>query len=135
MKRILLIIALAVLLSPALVLAQAAVPITGCTLVTSLTQIDLACTDGAFVDEAVTSAWGACCAVNAIARIVDVVFVILLIVAVLLFLFGAFTLITAGGSPEKVGQGRNYILFAIIGLAVAFLSRAVIPIAQTLLGA
>jgi hypothetical protein len=37
-------------------------------------------------------------------------------------IMGALNIITAGGSPEKVTTGRNYIMYAVIGLIVALLA-------------
>lgn len=128
MKKILLALILFSLVLPAIALAQP----TACTLVEDLTDIDAACISGATVQIA---DFGACCAVNAIYKVVDFVFVILIGLAIFLFLIGAFMLITAGGNPEKVTSGRNYILYAIVGLAVAMLARAVPAVARLVIGA
>jgi hypothetical protein len=68
---------------------------------------------------------GMCCLLNTLMNITDWLFIILIVIVILFVLLGAFTLLTAAGAPERVASGRNYILFAAIGLAVAFLARAV----------
>ncbi len=119
------------LVLPVVVLAQVSPPTT-CKLVQNLTAIDKACTKGASVS---IEQLGACCAVNAIYRITDFIFIVLVAIAILFFLLGAYTLITAAGAPENVARGRNYILYAIVGLAFALLARAVPAIAKLLIGA
>ncbi len=68
---------------------------------------------------------GMCCLLNTLMNITDWLFIILIVIVILFVLLGAFTLLTAAGAPERVASGRNYIMFAAIGLAVAFLARAV----------
>lgn len=75
-----------------------------------------------------------CCMVSTIYYVTDWIFFILLLIAVIMGLFGAYNIITAGGSSEKVTTGRNYVMFALIGVAVALLSKAIPAIAKTILG-
>lgn len=106
-----------------------------CTLIVDLSDVDTACTKGATVSALTTKAWGMCCALNAVYKITNWIFIVLVFLAVIFFLIGAYTLITAAGDPTKVASGRNYILYAIIGLAVAFLARAVPSVAKAIIGA
>lgn len=69
--------------------------------------------------------WGMYCVMNTLTSVVDWIFVILVALAAILIIFGAFMILTSGGSPEKVTSGRNYILYAAVGLLVAFLAKAV----------
>jgi len=46
---------------------------------------------------------------------------------------GAFNIITAGGAPDKVTAGRNYILYALIGMVVAFFAKAIPAIVAALI--
>src|SRR3989344_1345476 len=48
----------------------------------------------------------------------NVIITFLFLVATVMFLFGVLRYITAGGDEEKVKEGRNMILYGIIGLAV-----------------
>lgn len=59
-------------------------------------------------------------------RIVDVVFTILLIFAALMIVVAGFYFITASGDTEKVKTARNFVLYALIGVIVAFLARGLI---------
>ncbi|MFA4998861.1 MAG: pilin [Candidatus Paceibacterota bacterium] len=72
-----------------------------------------------------TPYWGAYCLINTLNNITDWVFVVLIALAGLFVIIGAFTFVTSAGDPEKTKKGREYILYAAIGLAVAFLAKAV----------
>lgn len=54
--------------------------------------------------------------------------------AVLMILIGAFQIMTAGGSTEKVETGRKTITYAVIGFAVLLLASSFIYIIKDLLG-
>jgi NADH:ubiquinone oxidoreductase subunit 4 (subunit M) len=51
------------------------------------------------------------------------------IVTFIFIMLGGYTLITAGGSAEKVETGRKWILYALVGLAVILIAEAVARIA------
>ncbi len=59
-------------------------------------------------------------------RIVNIIFTILVAAAVIFVMIGAFQLLTAGGDAEKVSQGREKILYAVIAVVVALLARGII---------
>ena len=61
-----------------------------------------------------------CCLVNTIYSVTDWIFYVIMAFVGIMIVIGAFTIITAGGNPENVTKGRNYILYAIIGMVVAF---------------
>ena len=121
---------LAVIAVPAMVLAQ---PVDSCTLRHDLTDFNPDCEIG-LVDENVTSAWGMCCMLDAIYTAVDWIFFGLIAVVALFTIWGAFDILTAAGTPEKVAGGRQRIMYAMIGLAVALLSRAVPSLVKALIG-
>jgi len=75
-----------------------------------------------------------CCLFSTIIYIVDWLFMIIMILVVILILLGAFTLITASGSEEGVKKGRNYIVFALVGVAVALLARALPYLIRSIMG-
>lgn len=68
---------------------------------------------------------GFCCLLNTLYNITDWIFLILVALAGLFVVMGAMVLLTAAGDPTKVVSGRNYILYAMVGLLVAFLAKAV----------
>lgn len=54
--------------------------------------------------------------------ILDWVFSIVMILAILFMLVAAFLFLTAGGSPEKIATARQMLIYAIIGIGVALLA-------------
>ena len=117
---------LAFLALPMVVLAQDT-----CTLEEDLITIDPACTAGANVD---IDTYGMCCLINSIYVVTKWVTFIIGGIVGLMVIVGGFLIATAGGSPEKVKNGRNYILYAVIGMMVALFARAIPAIAKRLVG-
>jgi len=77
---------------------------------------------------------GVCCLLNTIYNVTDWIFVALIALATVFVIIGAFLLLTSTGSTEKIATGRNYIIYAAIGLAVAFLAKAVPGIVRLIVG-
>jgi len=80
------------------------------------------------------SSWGMYCLLNTIYNVTDWIFIILMLIVVVLIITGAFMFATAGGNPEKTTTARNFILYAIIGLVVALIARAVPTIVRLVMG-
>lgn len=81
-----------------------------------------------------TDKWGMICLFNTIYRITDWIFYILMTFVGVMVVLGAFYIVTAGGAPDRVGQGKNYILYAVIGMIVAFFAKAIPSIVETVVG-
>ncbi len=77
--------------------------------------------------------WGAGCILNTIYKITDLVFMILIVVAVIIGLAGGYNILTAGGDAEKVNKGRDLILYAILGVIICFFARAIPSIVALLI--
>jgi len=82
----------------------------------------------------VTSTCGACCVLDTIYTVTDWIFYIVFAIAIIFIILGALTIVTAGGSPEKVTTGRNYILYAVIGVIIALAAKGIPAIARAILG-
>jgi len=106
---------LAVSTVPAMVLAQ---PVESCILKHDLSDFDPVCVEGE-ISEDDTGAWGMCCMLDAIYTVT---------------IFGAFDILTAAGDPEKLKKGRERIMWAMVGLAVALLSRAIPSLVEAIIG-
>ena len=78
---------------------------------------------------------GMCCLLNTLYNVTDWIFAALVAVAGILVILGAFNIVTAGGSSDKVASGRNYIIYAAVGLAVGLLARAIPAIVRMIVGA
>ncbi len=70
--------------------------------------------------------WDSGTVVSVINTLVDWLFYILIFAAVIVILLAAFTFLTSAGDPDKVKKARDYILYALIALVVAFLARAIV---------
>jgi len=77
---------------------------------------------------------GICCLLSSVLYATDIIFMGLIALVVVFVLLGAFTIVTAGGASEKVNTGRNYILYAGVGLAAALLARAVPALVKYIIG-
>jgi len=83
---------------------------------------------------AVPCTCGSCCLLDVIYTVTDWIFYLAVAVAVIFIVLGAFSIITAGGSPEKVQSGRNYILYAVIGLIIGLMAKGIPALARAILG-
>jgi hypothetical protein len=68
--------------------------------------------------------------IDTVNRITTYLVFALLLVAVFMIVLAGYTFVTAQGDPEKVGKARNYIIYAMIGVAVALLARAIISLVR-----
>ena len=55
-------------------------------------------------------------------------------IVAIMVIYGGFQILTAAGDPEKFKNGRQTILYAVIGFAVILLAKAIIAILKQLLG-
>ena len=67
-------------------------------------------------------------------RIVDWLFTILLVVAAIFIVIAAFYFVTASGNPETISKARNFVLYALVGVAVAVASRGLVTLVRTIVG-
>lgn len=63
-----------------------------------------------------------CTIINNLFSLVGVFGTIVLIIALAVILYAAFLFVTSGGNEEQTKQGRTFLLYGLIGLAVAFLA-------------
>jgi len=137
MRKIISVLALAgLLVLPAIAFAQMA-EVTQCTMrhtISGYTGFNCPAADSPCPFNSNTLTCGACCMLDTIMTITDWIFYIVIAVALIFIIMGAFNIITAGGAPEKVQTGRNYILYAVIGLIVGLAARAIPSLARAILG-
>ncbi len=74
-----------------------------------------------------------CCLVDKILTIGDWIFTALLVVAILVILLAAWGFLTAGGDPEKVKKSRDYLIYALVGIAVAFLAKVLVRVVASIM--
>ena len=68
-------------------------------------------------------------------NVTDGLFVVLTVMAALTIVFAGYIFLTAGGDPEKVKKAREFVLYALIGVAVAFSARALVGLVHWMVGA
>lgn len=73
------------------------------------------------------------CGFSLIKWLANILFVVIIVVAVLLFAFAAFLFVTSNDDPRKRERAKSFLIWAIVGLLVASLARLIPGIAQTLL--
>ena len=61
------------------------------------------------------------------------IFAIFLAAAVLFIIFAALQFLTSGGDATRVSNARNSLLYALIGIAVAFLAKGFIVLVKVIL--
>lgn len=67
-------------------------------------------------------------------NIADWLFSILLIIAVIFLIVAAFYFVTAQGDPERLSKARNMVLYALIGVLIAFAARGLVLLVETIVG-
>ena len=77
--------------------------------------------------------WGVACMLNSIYRAANIIFAILLVLGIILGLYAGYNFMTSAGDEKKVETARNYFLYAIIGIIVAFFARAIPSIVALIL--
>lgn len=63
---------------------------------------------------------------NLLKNIVNIISVIVGVISVIMIIFGGFRYITSGGDSGKVGNAKNTILYALIGLVIVALAQFIV---------
>lgn len=61
-------------------------------------------------------------------------FTILLIVAAIFIIVAAYFFVTAQGDPDQVKKARSFVLYALIGVLVAFAARGLVYLVGQIVG-
>jgi hypothetical protein len=69
-----------------------------------------------------------------ILKIANFIFTIALALAPLLIVVGGIYIIAAQGDPAKIQNGKNIILYSLIGLLIIFLSRGLVSLLRSAVG-
>lgn len=67
-------------------------------------------------------------------NIVNWLFAILLVVAALFIIVAAYNFVTAAGDPEKTTAARNFVLYALIGVLIAFVAKGLVALVGRIVG-
>jgi hypothetical protein len=63
---------------------------------------------------------------NLIQKIINIFSVVVGIIAVIMIIYAGFRYITSGGASDKVGNAKNTILYALIGLIIVALAQLIV---------
>lgn len=74
-----------------------------------------------------------CCLMDTVYTVTDWIFAGITALVVIFVLMGAFNLLTAAGTPDKIKTGRDYIIYAAIGMLVALLAKAIPAIVKAIM--
>lgn len=66
---------------------------------------------------------------NTIANIINIFSLIVGTVSVIMIIYGGFRYVTAGGDSGNIGNAKNTILYAIVGLVIVAISQAIVQFA------
>jgi hypothetical protein len=76
-----------------------------------------------------------CCLFSSILNITGWLFLLLMVISMLFIIMGAATILMSAGAEDKVKAGRNYIVYALVGLAAALLSYMLPYLMRAMIGA
>ena len=68
-----------------------------------------------------------------ISNIISYMYGFIIVVVVLMAMISAYMFVTAGGNPEQVTKARNWLMYALIGLAIAVLARGIVTLVLTMI--
>ena len=71
---------------------------------------------------------------NQVKQTLNIVIAILFVLMTLYFIWGVVQYITAGGDEEKLGKGKQHMIWGIIGMAVAGAAWGIVAIIWNYLG-
>lgn len=69
--------------------------------------------------------WSVICMLDTVYYVTNWIFYIILTVVMIMILYAAFLFLTSSGSPEKAGKATKIITYAIIGMVIGLLARAI----------
>ena len=72
-----------------------------------------------------TDDWSTVCIANTVTYATSWIFYVLILVVVIMIAVGGFLYATARGDPDKATSGKNWIIYALVGLAIAALARII----------
>ncbi|PIP22996.1 MAG: hypothetical protein COZ91_01940 [Candidatus Nealsonbacteria bacterium CG_4_8_14_3_um_filter_39_7] len=67
-----------------------------------------------------------------ITGIIDMLFTLAIVVAPVMVLIGAFVFISSAGDAKKLKQGREIILYTVVGFVIILFAKAIVVLVETL---
>jgi len=66
--------------------------------------------------------------------ITDWLFTILIVIAAIWIIIAAYTFVTAAGDPDKTKKARDFVMYAMIGVIVAFAAKGLVVLVSRMVG-
>jgi hypothetical protein len=98
---------------------------TGCTIRARFSIGDNEFEPGQRIEAEEYDDWGLICLIATVHYVTNWIFYLIMIIVMVMVLYGAFIFLTSSGDPTKTARATKTITFAVIGLIVALLARAV----------
>lgn len=76
--------------------------------------------------------WGELDVMQVLEKVTNWLFAILLIVAAIFIIMAGYFFVTAQGDPDKVKTARNFVLYALVGVLVGFVAKALVMFIDTI---
>jgi len=71
---------------------------------------------------------------EALDSITDWLFTILIVIAAIWIIVAAYTFVTAAGDPDKTKKARDFVMYAMIGVIVAFAAKGLVVLVSRMVG-
>lgn len=89
--------------------------------------------NGAYTANAGADCAPICCVLTTVDTIGTWFFWAVLMIAFIMMIWGAMQFMTAGGDEEQTGQARQTLIYALIGVAIAYFSQLLIDMVSNIL--
>ncbi len=66
-------------------------------------------------------------------QVITILLTLIVIAAVVVIIVSGFRMIAGGGNPDQIAKAKKAIIWAIIGIVIAFMSFGIVQIVQNLL--
>lgn len=77
-------------------------------------------------------AWGELDVMTVLEKVTNSLFAILLIVAAIAIIIAAYYFVTAAGDPDKTKKARDFVLYALVGVLIAFIAKGLVYLVDTI---
>lgn len=76
--------------------------------------------------------WGELDVMVVLEKLTNSLFAILLIVAAIAIIIAGYYFVTASGDSEKTKKARDFVLYALVGVLVAFIAKGLVYLVNTI---
>lgn len=81
-----------------------------------------------------TQEWGTVCLLDSIYSVTDWIFYFILVIAVFIGIMSAKMFLTSIGKPERLNKAREFLMYMVVGLVIASLSKSIPAFVRVIVG-